>query len=142
MTKTKVEVIETVKAPAGAVWDILSDFAGIQIGGPITAVEVEGEGVGTIRRLSMGGGTVVERLDNHDQDKLTYTYSITNDDCPLPVAGYSATVTISSIDDASCSVNWTGTFTPKGADADTASKIINGIYTGGIQGARKKLNAA
>ncbi|MBV1876743.1 MAG: SRPBCC family protein [Pseudomonadales bacterium] len=141
MSTTKVEVIETVKANANDVWQILGDFAGIQIGGPITAVEVEGEGVGAIRTIQMGGGTVIERLDNHDSDKLTYTYSITNDDCPLPVAGYSATVSITKTADKECSINWTGTFAPKGVDAETASKIIRGIYTGGIQGARKKLGA-
>jgi hypothetical protein len=36
-------------------------------------------------------------------------------------------------------VNWSGTFEPKGADEAAASKVVRGIYTGGIAGARKAL---
>ncbi len=42
---------------------------------------------------------------------------------------YSATIKITDDGDGSCTVEWTGTFEPKGA----------GIYTGGIEGARKSL---
>jgi len=138
---TTVQVVEAVAASADDVWNILSDFGGIKVGGPIEAFEIEGDGVGAVRTITMGGGQVIERLDVHDADARTFTYCITNDDNPLPVANYSATVKITADGDDACSVDWSGTFDPKGADEETASNVVRGIYTGGIQGARKALSA-
>jgi hypothetical protein len=90
-----------------------------------------------IRTIGMGGGTVVERLDRHDANAMVFAYSIINDDCPLPVSGYSATVQITSKGADRCNVEWTGTFEPKGASEADASKVVSGIYTGGIARARK-----
>ena len=47
----------------------------------------------------------------------------------VKVRSYSATIKITDDGDGSCTVEWTGTFEPKGAS----------IYTGGIEGARKSL---
>jgi hypothetical protein len=89
-----------------------------------------------VRTIGMGGGKVIERLDRHDAKAMVFAYSITNDDSPLPVKGYSATVKITDKGNGTCNVNWSGTFEPKG-DAAAASKVIEGIYKGGIAGARK-----
>lgn len=137
----KVEVIENVAAPAADVWKILGDFGGIKVGGPITAFEMDGSGVGAVRTITMGGAQIKERLENFDDGAMTFSYAIINDDCPLPVANYSASVTITAQGDSACEVNWTGNFEPKGADEAAASDIVRGIYTGGIQGARAQLGA-
>lgn len=134
---TTVKVTETIEAPAAAVWAALSDFGGIRPGGMIERCDVEGDGVGMVRTLTLsGGGKVVERLDEHDEDTMTFSYSILNEDCPLPVASYSATVIVHANGDAACTVDWTGTFEPKGDEA-TAIRTVEGIYKGGINGARK-----
>ena len=135
---TKVEVQETVQAKAAAVWPLLSDFAGIKVGGPIESFEVEGEGVGAVRTIGMGGGQVIERLERHDEVAMVFSYSIINDDAPLPVSDYYATIVISPEGDEACHVSWVGTFEPKGEEAK-AIKIIEGIYKGGIAGAKKAL---
>jgi hypothetical protein len=132
-----VTVSEDIKGKAAAVWAALSDFGGIKVGGPITSFETKGEGVGMVRTIGMGGGKVVERLDRHDARAMVFAYSIINDDCPLPVKNYAATVTIKDKGDGTCNVNWTGKFEPKGAAEADASKIVEGIYRGGIAGARK-----
>ena len=131
----EAKVVKDVAASAQDVWTQLSDFAGIKPGGPIEAVTYEGEGVGMIRNLSMGGGMVVERLENHDADNLTFTYAIINDDSPLPFENYSATVTITDKGDGTCTVDWTGTFDAKGDEA-AAINTATGIYAGGIKGAK------
>ena len=136
---TTVQVVESVAASANEVWNHLSDFGGIKVGGPIEAFEIEGEGVGAVRTITMAGGQVIERLDVHDVDSFTFAYSIINEDNPLPVSNYSATVKITADGDNACMVDWSGNFEPKGADEETASKVVRGIYTGGIQGARKAL---
>mgnify|MGYP001228973522 FL=1 len=135
----EAKVVKKIGASADAVWDQLSDFAGISPGGPIEAVRYEGEGVGMVRYLTMGGGQVVERLDVHDAEQRTFTYAIINDDCPLPFADYSATVNITDDGDGTCTVDWTGTFEPKG-DEETAINTASGIYAGAIKGARIALD--
>ena len=131
-----VKVVEDINGPADQVWTAISDFGGIKVGGPITSFEVEGKGVGMVRTIGMGGGRVVERLDRHDAEDRVFSYSIVNDDCPLPVSAYSSTVTVTDKGDGTCSVDWTGTFEPKGSEAEAAA-VVEGIYRGGIAGARK-----
>ena len=134
---TTVTVSEDINASADAVWAALSDFAGIKVGGPITSFETTGSGVGMVRTIGMGGGTVVERLDRHDATARVFAYSILNEDSPLPVSGYSATVVITDKGDGTCNVNWSGTFSAKGAPEADAIKVVEGIYRGGIKGARR-----
>ena len=136
---TTVEVVEQIAAGANDVWGILGDFGGVKVGGPVEAVEVEGEGVGAVRTITMNGAKIVERLEAHDEGSLTFTYAIINDDHPLPVSNYSATVIITADGGDACTVNWTGSFEPKGADEEAASNLVRGIYTGAIEGARRAL---
>lgn len=134
---TTVTVSEDIRAGADQVWAALSDFGGVQAGGPISSVETEGQGVGMLRTLHIGDGKVVERLDRHDADARVFAYSILNDDSPLPVAGYAATVEIADNGDGTCTVNWTGNFEPKGAGEADACKVVEGIYRNGIARARQ-----
>jgi len=136
---TTVQVVESIAASADDVWNILSDFGGIKVGGPIEAFEIEGEGVGAVRTITMGGGQVIERLDVFDPATRTFAYSILNNDNPLPVANYAATVKITAEGDGACRVDWSGTFDVDGADEETACTVVRGIYTGGIQRARAAL---
>lgn len=137
---TTVQVVETINASASEVFKLLGDFSRIKIGGAITAFEIEGEGVGTVRTITMGNGRVIERLDEYEPDTCMFSYSILNDDNPLPVSGYQARVVITAEGDHQCTVNWSGSFEPKGADEATAQKVVRGIYTGGIAGTRKALD--
>lgn len=134
----EAKVVKDINASAKDVFDVLCVFDGIKAGGPIEAVRYEGEGVGMVRYLSMGGGEVVERLDVLDPETLTMTYAITNDDSPLPFTDYSATVQITDNGNGTCSVDWTGTFDPRG-DEEAAINTATGIYAGGIKGAKIQL---
>ncbi len=134
---TTVTVKEEIRGAARDVWNVLSDFGGIKVGGPITSFQTEGEGVGMVRHIGMGHATIVEQLDRHDVDSMEFAYSIINDDGPLPVSDYSASVSVADKGEGVCEVVWTGTFEPKGASEEDASKIVEGIYRNGIAGARK-----
>jgi hypothetical protein len=137
MDMTTVTVSEDIDGRAADVWRALSDFGGIKVGGPITSFSTEGDGVGMLRTIGMGGGEVIERLDRHDARAMVFAYSIVNDDCPLPVRNYSAMVRITDKGNGTCNVNWTGTFEPKGAAEADAARVVEGIYRGGIAGARR-----
>jgi hypothetical protein len=134
---TTVTVSEDIKGKAADVWSALSDFGAVKVGGPVTSVATEGSGVGMVRRIGIGGGTVVERLDEHNANDRVFAYAIVNDDCPLPVSGYSARVKITDLGNGTCNVNWSGSFQPNGASEEQASQVIEGIYRGAIAGARK-----
>lgn len=135
----QAKVVEKIDAPVDAVWQMLGNFSGLQAGPGIDSVEYEGEGVGMVRTICMPNGKVVERLEVHDADARTFTYAIINDDGPLPFANYSATVNMTDNGDGTTTVDWTGTFEPRGVNEEKAIKIASGIYSGAIQGARKAL---
>ena len=137
---TTVTVSEDINAAAAAVWGVLGDFGGgVKVGGPVTSVAIEGKGVGMVRTIGLGGGKIVERLDVHDAKAMALRYSITNADNPLPVSQYSATIKVTDKGAGKCNVTWAGTFQPKGASEADASKVVEGIYRGGISAARKAL---
>ena len=92
-----------------------------------------------VRTLGMGGGKVVERLDEHNEAARRFSYSIINDDSPLPFTGYSATVQLGDNGDNTTIVIWTGTFQPRGVPEEDAVRTATGIYAGAIKGARMAL---
>ena len=132
------KVSEKIAADADAVFAILGDFAGID-GPAIENKVIEGEGLGMTRTLTIGGGTVVERMDNHDPASRTLTYSIQNDDCPLPFAGYGATLKDTPTADQACQGDWFGNFRAKGVPDADAIEIAKGIYLGMIKAVQKQL---
>ena len=133
---SEAKVVKTINARADAVWSQLGDFAGVKAGGGIESVSYEGKGVGMTRAIVMGGGTVVERLEVHDSDERTFTYAIINEDSPLPFSDYSATVLVTDNGDGTSTVDWTGTFEPRGMSEEKAVHMATGIYAGAIKGAR------
>ncbi len=133
------QVVKTVNAPLSAVWARLSDFTGLKVGGPIESFSFEGEGVGAVRTIGMGGGKVVERLDACSEEARAFTYSIINEDSALPFANYSATVQLGDNGDDTTVVIWTGTFEPRGVPEADAVNVANGIYAGAIAGAKAAL---
>lgn len=136
----QAKVVETINAAADRVWGQLGDFAGVKPGPGIDRVDYEGDGVGMTRAIHLAnGGAVVERLQHHDAAAHTFTYAIINDDSPLPFTNYSATVALTDNGDGSTTVDWTGTFEPRGIEEAKGIKIASGIYTNAIGAARKTL---
>jgi uncharacterized protein YndB with AHSA1/START domain len=83
-----------IEAPAEAVWSLLADFGNIAAWWPkdarirIEKVDVEGEGVGTVRYIKNQGvaKVVSERLDFLDPDTMTWILSIVGDRPPGIIA--------------------------------------------------------
>lgn len=132
---------ETIDAPIERVWAVMSDFGGV-VGDLIERCDLEGQGVGCVRTLTLrGSGAIIkERLDACDAAAKTYTYAIVNDgECPLPVQKYSATVELSDAGGGQTRVNWAGKFEPKGKPEAEVVTMVEGIYRAGVQRTRKKL---
>ncbi|MEM8924275.1 MAG: SRPBCC family protein [Actinomycetota bacterium] len=127
----------TFTSPPARLWSFVADFGGLdKIMPTIDASEVDGEGVGAVRRLTMGDAVIVESLDAFDDSARSLTYSI--QEAPLPFADYSATMKVDADGDGS-KLTWTGTFRPDGVPAAKAKKLAGGIYEGGIAGFKAAL---
>jgi len=139
MVETKV--IEKINASLDQVWSNLGNFAGLKPGLGIESVDYKGEGVGMIRSIKLSIGTVIERLDHYDSEAKNYGYSIINEDSPLPFLNYSATVQLLKNEDNTTTVEWTGTFEPRGIEESQAKTLAYNMYTNAINGARSELES-
>lgn len=133
------KVSERVEASADAVWELLRDFGGVRRYSPvIEECTVEGDGIGAVRTLTMPGGlSLQERLEAFDDAGRRLQYAIIAG--PLPFENYLATVEVREDGDA-CTIDWSSTLDAKGVTDEQAIGIVEGIYTGGIQGIKKALD--
>ena len=113
------------------VWKVVGDFAGLieAMGAP---VEIEGEGIGQLRRMSMGGGEpMIERLEERDEDTRRLVYSIVSG--PVPLVDYRATMQLEESAPGRSRLVWSGTFrAAPGATEQEAVELVRAIYQGGI----------
>ena len=59
----------------------------------IQGCDVTGEGIGSVRAISMGAMTIKEKLESLDADARSLSYSIVEG--PMPTENYLATITLS-----------------------------------------------
>ncbi len=133
----KVSMSVDLGVPANKVWDMIGGFHGIHDWHPaIERTDIEGEGKGSLRTLHLvGGGEIVERLEQLDDEGKKYSYSIVSS--PLPVANYNATISLEEAEDGTCKMQWESDFQPKDAPENDAVKAIQGIYQAGFDNLRK-----
>lgn len=120
-------VTREIAGEAAAVWALLADFGDVSWIPLAEGVVVEGSGPG-MRRTIQGpeGPPVVERLIGIESDRRTLTYSI-DENNPLPVRSYEATVRVSPAGAAGSAITWDVSFAPRG-DVAVAEQAIAAIY--------------
>lgn len=133
MASTQVE--GEITAPIDDVWKVVSDFGGF-IGAQGLPAEVEGQGVGAVRKVTLGSAVIIERLEGIDEENRSTSYSIVEG--PLPATGYLATIRLEPAGEAATRIHWSSTFEPSGgmSDADVAEIIAN-VHRGGIKGLQR-----
>ncbi len=134
----KVSMTTELKVPADEVWKLIGGFNALADWHPaIEKSETEGEGQGSVRTLSLvGGGTIVERLEQVDDNERLYSYSIV--DSPLPVSDYVSTIRVRDEGDGTATlVEWSSEFAPAGVPESDAMKVIQGIYDAGFENLKK-----
>lgn len=132
----KVEMQTNLDVSPEKVWELIGGFNALPDWHPaIEKSELDKEG--KVRKLSLaGGGTIVEKLDEMDDDKRVYSYSIT--DSPLPVSNYTATITVKEgTDGENTVVDWSSTFDAKNASMNEAMETISEIYQAGFDNLKK-----
>ncbi len=135
----KVSVSMPLPADPTKVWDMIGGFNSLADWHPaIETSEIEGEGKGSVRTLTLaGGGQIVERLEQLDDEGRLYRYSFVSG--PLPVANYTGTIKITPGDQGGCTVEWSGEFEAAGAPEADAVKVMRDIYDAGLENLKKML---
>jgi hypothetical protein len=115
----KVSVTKTIKAPAAAVWKIVSEWGGTHKWIPgVGPVSVEGSGVGSIRSADLDPATgfpgrISERLEMFDDRTMQFRYCVVGTS-PIPISDYVAEMSVTATGDASCELTWSSTWRPDG----------------------------
>ncbi|MBW2273534.1 MAG: SRPBCC family protein [Deltaproteobacteria bacterium] len=136
-----IAIEEEIAASADAAWKSIGDFAGIGGWMPgIDSCDTEGEGIGAVRTVNMGALKIVEKLEAHDDDARSISYSITEG--PLPVQNYLATIQVSDAG-AGCKVDWTARFDlPEGVEEAAIAPALEGAYGGALKALKAQLENA
>ena len=133
----EIAVERDFAASADAVWEKLGNFGEMGWMPGVASCEVEGEGLGAVRKIAMGPATVVERLEAHDDSGRILSYSITEG--PIPVQNYLATITVSE-SGSGCHVDWIAKFDlPEGVPADAVKPALEGAYGGALDALKEQL---
>jgi len=126
-----VRVTQQFPLSADAMWLMIGQFGdtGRWSGRPPEACVHAGEGIGSLRTLTIADGRViVDRLIA--EGPLSYTYEIVSS--PLPVASYRATMAVAPLGPDSCEFTWSGEVEPAGIPNEQAVALFEGVYRQGI----------
>ncbi len=119
------EVDKQIAGNIEKAWEILADFGSMSWAPGVESCEVEGQGVGSVRKIKMGAMEIHERLEACDPAAKTLSYSIVAG--PLPAEDYLATVQLSDAGDGQVRVQWGASFELPGMDDEAAQGFAKGI---------------
>ena len=139
----KVETSHNFELPAAAVWDLIAGFNTLPDYHASVPASRLSKG-GAVRYLTIseeaGGGTVVERLVNYDDDAMTFSYKIIElIDSPMPFRDYQAWVRLESTGGHACTLYWNSSFNVEGSSKEEAEDLARVIYQGCYDGIMRVL---
>lgn len=132
----RIETHHDFDVPASWLWDCLSDFGHIERWWPadepavrIERVELEGQGIGAVRRIYNQGyaDPISERLDQLDPRTMTYKLSIVGQ-APVGITHYQATGRIEALPGARCRLNYSSEFTTASGRPEEAEAWLRMAY--------------
>jgi len=128
-------VERTVPVPRKKLYALLADFGGIGkiMGDAVESCVLEGEGIGSIRRVKAKGSpdVLAERLDAA-VDGLLISYSLVGPSS-LPLEYYNAVVTLRDAPGGATTIEWGSNWFPKGAPEDSVRRMLIGLYSAIIE---------
>jgi mxaD protein len=117
------------------VWKVVGDFGGLleALGVPF---ELDGQGIGQTRKISMRGEPTVERLEERDDQAHRLVYSIVAG--ALPLRDYRSTMLVRPAGAGRSHLSWSSTFeAADGTSEEEAGALVRSIYRGGMAGLQK-----
>ncbi len=139
-----------IAATPAKVWGIIENFGDLTWVPPVkSSTATEGNTVGSVRTLDLGGPKLMEQLVSYDPAKHSYTYKITDDAAnkkTLPVSSYRSVISVMPGSGSGSKVTWTGNFEradtgtspASGMDDASAKKAVAGVYKAGLDNLKKK----
>lgn len=125
-----------------ALWGVVKDFGEVSWLDDDCTCELEGEGVGMLRRISLRGGEpACERLDALREDERAIDYSILSGN-PMPIDDYRASMRVESLPDGRGKLVWRSTFEAReGVPEDKALRSVRRLYESVLATMQAKLDA-
>jgi len=128
-----------IDANASRVWDVVKAFDGLDTWHPVFSGADIKSGtnnvVGAVRTLTIQDGpSFDEELLAWDDMGRTFSYAVI-DPAPLPVKGYSATVTVLQLSPGVSNITWTSSYENNSNGDMTDDEVIgfiNGVYKAGF----------
>jgi hypothetical protein len=100
------KVVDTVAAPIGEVWSIISGFGGIKLWMPaVESCSLEGYGVGAVRLVKVNQGFVSERLEEVDPTQHRVVYRVL-EPSPLPMKDAVGSIQLTALGPKSTRLEW------------------------------------
>lgn len=131
----KVSLKSEINMGADELWKLIGQFNALPDWHPAVSTSKLEDG-GRVRRLTLlGGGEIVERLEQIDEGDRLYRYSIVSG--PLPVANYTATLRVKEDSKGKSVVEWTSEFEPAGTSEPNAVAAIQDVYKAGFENLKK-----
>lgn len=137
----ELEVVRNINASTESVWQILGDYGNLSWVPGADNVEVEGEGIGMIRRLFIPGvdTPIEEVLTAKNESANTFSYRIPKNDV-IPFDDYTADVSVDSTKEGS-TVVWKCSFDEGQMAQADAKDMIGGSYKMMLDALAEKLEA-
>ena len=129
-TRVEVAMSTRLTVPADKCWEKIGKWGTIHEWHPAVATtELEGEGVGSIRILTLGDGAVLkERLESQTDNSYEYSFV----EHPLPVDDYHGKISVEDNGDGTTTLSWGSNFVANGVSDDEARQLISGIFQAGF----------
>ncbi len=139
---TKQPIVKKLNVSADTVWKAIRQIGGLDIWFPIIETcQVEGEGVGALRYMTiMDGGDIKDTIEEIDDAnmRLVYLRPIS----PFPVTYYKGTVEVFKSYDGLGVIVWTIDFESTPENSASVAELVKGAITDGIDGMEKDLQSA
>lgn len=148
-TRQKVSETVEINAPPEKVWAVIGNFQDMSWHPAVAKTEgTGGNEQGATRTLTLqSGGKIQGKLNKYDKEGRSYSYEITEVDVMvLPVTNYSSTLSVKG-EGGKSTVEWRGAFyrgfmnndPPPELSDEAATKAVTGVYRGGLDALKKKL---
>lgn len=143
--EVNVKTSQEFEFSAATVWDLIAGFNTLPDYHASVPASQLSKG-GAVRHLTIseeaGGGTVVERLVNFDDEAMTFSYKIIElINSPMPFRNYQAWVRLEVTGANSCKLYWSSSFNVEGSSKEEAEELARVIYQGCYDGITRVLGA-
>ena len=124
----EVQIEREFEFTAAAVWAVIADFGNVSWVPGVEKVEVEGDGIGMIRHLTVPVFPPLhERLEAVDHEKMSLEYSIPAVEY-ISVKNYRALAQVIELSPERCRVLWSCTAEAEGAPEEEATGKTRDFY--------------